>query len=194
MIVKVDSLGTGFEISLDEEKYDSHIRIIDDTDQGAYMKYYGNWKHSTNTGVVGPAEGGGDCNCSYSQSINDSLVYRFTDATRFEWWGERMPQHGPVDIYLDNKFMLTIDTYSAAPVTPALNWFIDDLDPDKEYRFVLVARENTSVVNQFFQVYNIPKTIPVDCPDCPIIPADTIIYIPAKLIEFIQSGRFIIAD
>ena len=55
-------------------------QFIDDSQ----LEYFGtNWSQSTNQ-LIGPTEGS-NCNCSYSQSITDSVVFTFTNTTKFEF-------------------------------------------------------------------------------------------------------------
>jgi hypothetical protein len=131
--------------------------IIDDSDIGK-MTYYGNWRIST-SGLF--TAGDSSCNCSWSQSPNDSLVFKFTNTRRFEWYGEKMLHQGIVDLYWEDQFMATIDTYSPNNLSLYRHWFIDDLDTAKVYKFKIVATGNknaastgTSAVNRMFFLIN----------------------------------------
>ncbi|KKM85613.1 hypothetical protein LCGC14_1287210, partial [marine sediment metagenome] len=56
------------------------------------------------------------CHCSWSQSPNDSLVFKFTNTRQFEWYGELMEHHGIVDLYWEDQYVTTIDTYDPANI------------------------------------------------------------------------------
>lgn len=160
----------GFKIEFLDFTFDE--RIIDDSDQS--IEYYGDWAT-------------GSCNCTWSQSANDSMVFRFTDATRIEWHGELMSHHGIVDIYFDNEYDVTMDTYSPENVSPAMNWYRDDLDPEKIYTFKLVAtgKKNISssgdyIVNQFIKIIHDPV----------VEPPPIIIPPPDIKVSIIQKGYY----
>ena len=173
--------------------------IIDDSDIGK-ITYYGNWRISTEQ-IFMPNESG--CNCSWSQSPDDSLVFKFTNARRFEWYGEKMLHQGIVDLYWENQYVTTIDTYSPNDISMYRHWYIDDLDTAKVYKFKLIATGNKNaassghyVVNHGFFLINTEK-IPIP-PDIPV-QVDTVfihdtVYVIKKDTIYMQPKIFIKAD
>ncbi len=195
----VDYQVTGF--SLQEA---SDTLIIDDSNQDK-ISYYGNWRLSSDRVFVPEL---GNCHCSWSQSPSDSLVFKFTNTRRFEWYGEIMEHHGIVDLYWQDQFIMTIDTYSPANISLYRHWFIDDLDTDKVYKFKLVATGNKNIesrgyniVNHGFMLINVEQaqdTIPPDVP-IPVEVVDTIfihdtVYVIKKDTIYLQPKIFIKAD
>ena len=167
--------------------------IIDDSDIDK-ITYYGNWKISTG-GIFIPSSS--SCHCSWSQSPNDSLVVKFTNTRRFEWYGELMKHHGIVDLYWEDQYVITIDTYSPNNISLYRHWFIDGLDTAKVYKFKLVATGNKNVassglyvVNHGFMLINVDQE-----PD--IIPIDTVTFydtVHVEKINWIDSIRWNIKD
>ena len=161
--------------------------IIDDSDISK-ITYYGNWKISTG-GIFIPSSS--SCHCSWSQSPNDSLVFKFTNTRRFEWYGELMEHHGIVDLYWEDQYVTTIDTYGPNNIPMYRHWFIDNLDTSKVYKFKLIATGNKNVastghyvVNHGFMLINTIPDIPIDTIP-PIIP-DTITFYDTVYIEKIR--------
>lgn len=171
--------------------YHTPITVIDDSDQNKITYYDGanssGWKISTN-GIIGKTES--NCNCSWSSGPWDSLVFKFTNGTRFEWWGESMSHHGKANVYFnvlgeERIFQGTIDTYSPFNLSPTLNWSIDNLDTLKVYKFFLiptsgknVASSGTAVVVQYLKLIKengLPVEPPITPPiELPIVLPDTI--------------------
>jgi len=141
---------------------------VDDSEQDKII-YYNNWRISDTLAIP---EQDGNCYCSWSQSANDSLVFRFTKATGFVWVGERMSHHGVAEIYLNDEYKGLIDTYSPDNSRLTYNWAINNLDTAKVYKFTLVATGNknpastgTAVVIQGFVLKNakyVPPEPPID--------------------------------
>ena len=130
--------------------YDYKDTLEFDNSELNRMTYYGNWLHS----VTG-------CNCSYSNTPNDSIVFQFTGAYGMTWIGELMKHHGIADIYLDNQYLGPIDTYGAFDLAKTRNWQRTDLDPEKVYKFkiVVTGKRNvlstgTYIVNHGFRLIN----------------------------------------
>jgi hypothetical protein len=99
------------------------------TDQNR-VSYYGKWARG---------KAGVGCECSFSNTANDSLVIWFTDAKSFIWYGELMLHHGIVNVYLNNNLLGEIDTYDSRNLAKTRNWERHDLDPLKVYKFKLVV-------------------------------------------------------
>ena len=153
--------------------FDNPREIIDDSETDK-IKYFGNW-HISDTLFIPDKDDGGNCYCSWSQSANDSLVFRFTNSTWFGWYGELMKHQGIADVYWQNEYITTVDTYGPDDERLTLNWFKDDLDTGTVYTFKLIATgeknalsTGTSVVNQYF------KLVVPDVVEPPIEPPDTI--------------------
>lgn len=112
------------------------------------ITYYGHWKHD-DTG----------CYCSFSNQANDSIVFIFTDAAKFQWRGALMDHHGIAAIHFDNKYLGEVDTYNSRNLSHSRNWKAEGLDPKKIYKFKLVVtgRKNkaslgTKIVNHGFRI------------------------------------------
>jgi hypothetical protein len=119
------------------------------------------------------------CNCSFSAGPWDYMIIKFTNTKRVEWWGEKMPHHGLVNIYFDEAGweqvnnirtleVLNYDTYSADPDPMVLHWAKDSLDRDKVYELYIIPTGNkndqstgTYVVNRGFKLINPPPHVVV---------------------------------
>ncbi len=167
--------------------------IIDDSDQNR-ITYYGNWRVSTG-GIFIPESS--SCNCSWSRSSNDSLVFKFTNVTRFEWYGEKMSHHGMVELYWQDQYIMTIDTYGPDNINMYRHWFIDNLDTAKIYKFKLVATggrniasTGAAIVNHGFLVINTVSEVNIPPePGSPIDIVDTIRLLDLEY-SIIREGRF----
>lgn len=127
-----------------QDAYDT--LIIDDSETDK-ITYYGNWTMSNS------------CLCSYAGTPNDSMVFKFTNSTWFGWYGEQMSHQGNVEVYWNNQYIETIDTYSSNNKQLTLNWFIDNLDTMQVYSFKLIptgtknpSSSGTYIVNHYIKL------------------------------------------
>jgi hypothetical protein len=176
--------------------------VYDEGDTMIYPAYatehyttYGNWAN--------PKKDEG-CECIYSQNKDDSLVFKFTNAERFEFWGELMSHHGKADIYFNGVKDIELDSYGADNETPTLNYYKANLDKSKIHTFKMVIKgeRNQSSTGNYvvLQHFKLIKSVdpPVEPPpvDPPVVePCDTVIirdtvylrpyiYIKADEIEY----------
>lgn len=163
---------TTYEVNSDTSYFDDS-----QTDK---MTYSGKWVNAP-TG----------CQCSYSNTLNDSLVFIFTDATYFEWRGELMSHHGIADIYFDGKYIGPVDTYDARNISITRNWKAEKLDTAKVYKFKLVVtgKKNTLsagayIVNHGFRIINEPAIIP------PVVIPPIVTEPTNNEFQIIRNGRF----
>jgi hypothetical protein len=150
-----------------EDWIDAKEIVIDDSDTRR-ISYYGSWRISDTTAIP---EQTGNCYCSWSTRANDSLVFRFTKATKFEWAGERMSHHGIAEVFFNGTSQGLIDTYQANNERLTINWSIGSLDTAEVYTFKLVATgtknpasTGTAIVNQYLRITNDDFVIPPEPP------------------------------
>ena len=145
------------------------------------------WKPDTVTG---------NCNCSFTRGPWDYMIIKFTNTKRVEWWGEKMPHHGMVNIYFDESgweqvndrrtlVALNYDTYSPVPDPMVLHWAKDSLDRDKVYELYIIPTGNknnkstgTYVVNRGFKLIN---------PSTEVIVPDTVYIIDTVYITKVDT-------
>jgi len=161
--------------------YESSDTLVIHNSDVDKITYFGSWSISDKNI---PADSN-NCYCSFSRTANDSIVFKFTDAESFEWFGERVKHHGIVDIFINNKFDTTINTYSEVGKSPVINYYKYDLDTNKVYKFKLVVtgrKDRNSagayIVNQYFRLIHTGQ---------PELPAQ---INPPQDILIIRSGRF----
>jgi hypothetical protein len=182
---------TGFSVYEEQDTF-----LIDDSDQNKINYYNGanstGWRISTES-KFGPDES--SCNCSWSGGAWDSLTVIFTNTKRFEWYGEKMSHHGIANVYFGEygkpkELQSSVDTYSPDNLSLTLNWFVDDLDTSKIYKFFLIptgskneASTGTSIVIHGFKL--IKETTSTEPP----IEPPPIVF---REIDIVREGYFIV--
>jgi hypothetical protein len=148
-----------------------------DADQWTIDNAHTNMNYSDNWTVKDDSDAG--CSCSYASQQNDSVTYTFYGAKRIEWWGSNQPTDGIADVYMNNVYQATVDTYAQDKAQPILNWWMEGLDASDTITWKLVvkgernpASSGSSVVHhylKFFKGDSIPEP-PIEPPVDPYNP------------------------
>ena len=77
----------------------------------------------------------------YSNRQYDAFEFCFRGPT-VQWIGSKSSSHGHADVYIDGEFQATVDSYSANPVTAAVNFETTGLSKDRVHTLrVVVTKE-----------------------------------------------------
>ncbi len=106
----------------------------------------------------------GNCFCSWASEQGESVTIKFTNATSFIWYGEKMQHHGIAQVFLDGQLVKEVDTYSAINTRLTKNWSINNLDAQQIYEVVIKVKgtknlksTGTAIVIQYFEIVSAQK-------------------------------------
>lgn len=131
---ELDSKAIGFEVYPAES-----VLTIDDSEV-TNQKYVGDWTISKKNITIAT----NSCNCSYSKTSGDHIVFKFTNAKQVSWIGNKKQNHGMVKVYLNDEFQAIIDTFSKQAKLGVELWSKAKLNPQKIYSLKLEIDANVN--------------------------------------------------
>jgi len=102
--------------------------------------YFGNWQ----VGLNAPRFHGGDYRASNTQFNRCLFTFR---GPSVKWFGSKNNNHGLADVYIDDLFQQTVDSYNESLITNALLFEKNGLGTDKVHTLAIVVRKDKNKIS-----------------------------------------------
>ena len=117
-----------------EKKTESNVRILANNNNAAIL-YLGKWGYTTDA----PGFYLNDFKASNTQY--NRCLFTFTGSF-VKWYGSKNNNHGFADIYIDDNFLQTVDTYNDTLISNIILFEVNGLKPDKLHTLTIVVRKD----------------------------------------------------
>src|SRR5690606_19614615 len=108
------------------------VKLIATNDDAVEILYFGDWEKTTHTSFFQ--------NDAHRTNIQyHNCVFTFNKSV-IRWIGSTGPDHGIADVYIDEVFQKSIDTYSAKRLTKQVLFERKDLSVDRIHTIKIVVR------------------------------------------------------